>query len=224
MDAKLTLSRRDIFGKKAKSLISDGMVLGNIFGKGRDSIAVFGEQREVESVVSKAGKNHPIEITLNDRDNLLVLVNEVERDYISNRIHHVSFQTIIRGQKVNTEVPLHLTGDAPAEKLGLIIVTMIDSVEVEAIPSKIPGSIEISQESLTDDGDSIHISDIPKIDDVEIMVDETLLVAKVETPRSQIEEDEEEGEGEEGEGEDAADVPSEHGGSEESTEEENSNN
>ena len=69
MDAKLTLSRRDIFGKKAKSLISDGMVLGNIFGKGRDSIAVFGEQREVESVVSKAGKNHHIEITLNDRDN-----------------------------------------------------------------------------------------------------------------------------------------------------------
>ena len=208
MDAKLTLSRRDVFGKKAKALTTDGKVLANIFGKGRNSIAAYGEAGVVEKVVADAGKNTPITITLDDGKEVLALVNDVERDYKTQLIHHVSFQVVIKGQKVTTEVPVHLTGEAPATKLGLIVVTMLDSVEIEAIPSKIPEALEASIEGLTEDGDSVHVSDLTVPEEVEVKVEGDRLIAKVETPRSQIE-DEEEGEDEEV---DAADVPSDHGG------------
>ena len=209
MDAKLTLSRRDVFGKKAKTLTEDGKTLVNIFGKGRESIAAFGDSREIEKVVSEAGKNHPIDLTVGDEE-VLVLVSEVERDYRTRSIHHVGFQVVIRGQKVTTEVPIHQTGEAPAAKLGLIVVSMLDSVEIEAIPSKIPEALEISIEGLSEDGDSLHVSDIAAPEDVEIKTEGDRLIVKVETPRSQIEDEEDEGDEEEAA--DAADVPSEHGG------------
>lgn len=210
MDAKLTLSRRDVFGKKAKTLTQDGKVLANIFGKGRNSIAAFGEQGVVEKVVSEAGKNHPITITLDDGKDVLALVHEVERDYKTRQIHHVTFQVVIKGQKVTTEVPVHIIGDAPAVKTGLIVVTMLDAIEIEAIPSKIPNALEISAETLIEDGDSLHVSDLVIPEGVEIKIEDDRLIAKVETPRSQIDE-----EPEEDEEVDAADVPSEHGSGDE---------
>ena len=212
MDAKLTLSRREVFGKKAKSLSEEGKTLANIFGKGRNSIAAFGDAGTIEKVVSAAGKNTPIEITMDDGKDVLALVHEVERDYKTNKIHHVSFQVVIKGQKVTTEVPVHLTGEAPAQKTGLIVVTFLDSVEIEAIPSKIPSALEVSVEGLVEDGDAVHLSDIKVPEDVEIKVEDDRLIAKVETPRAQIEEEE----NTEGEDVDAADVPSDHGGDEES--------
>lgn len=214
MDAKLTLSRRDVFGKKAKKITEDGNVLANIFGKGRNSIAAFGDAQTVERVVAQAGKNTPITITLDDGKELLALVNEVERDYKTRNIHHVSFQVVIRGQKVTTEVPVRLVGEAPAEKVGLIVVTMLDSVEIEAIPSKIPEALEVSAEKLAEDGDSLHLSDITIPEDVELKVEDDRLIAKVETPRAQIEEEPEDEEV------DPADVPSDHGGDEDSEGEE----
>ncbi len=215
MDAKLTLSRREVFGKKAKSLTSEGKTLANIFGKGRNSIAAFGEATTVERVVGEAGKNHPITITLDDGKELLALVHEVERDYKTNHIHHVSFQVVIKGQKVTTEVPIRLTGEAPAQRVGLIVVTYLDSIEIEAIPSKIPDALEVSVDSLVEDGDAVHLSDLKVPEDVQVKVEDDRLIAKVETPRSQIEEEDEDDTAE-----DAADVPSEHGGDDESSEDE----
>ncbi len=216
MDAKLTLSRREVFGKKAKALTHDGKTLANIFGKGRTSIAAFGDSGVIEKVVAAAGKNHPISITLDDGKEVLALVHEVERDYKTNFIHHVSFQVIIKGQKVTTEVPVHITDEAPAQRTGLIVVTYIDSIEVDAIPSKIPEALEVSAESLVEDGDALHVSDIKVPDDVELKVEQDRLIAKVETPRAQMEEEVEE-EGDEDGG--AADVPSDHGGDDGSGEE-----
>lgn len=211
MDAKLTLSRRETFGKKAKILTADGKVLANIFGKGRESIAAYGDSGVVEKVVAAAGKNHPIIIDIQGNKEVLVLVHEVERDFITRKIHHVSFQVVIKGQKVTTAVPVHLIGDAPAVKSGLMVVTLIDSLEVEAIPSNLPNALEVSIEHLEEDGDSVHVSDIAVVEGVDIKAEDDQMVAKVETPRAQVEEEPEEDE----EDIDAADIPSDHGGDEE---------
>lgn len=214
MDAKLTLSRRDVFGKKAKTLTQDGKVLANIFGKGRNSIAAYGDVGVVEKVVAQAGKNHPITIDLDDGKEVLALVSEVERDYMTRSIHHVSFQVVVKGQKVTTEVPVRIIGDAPATKTGLVVVTMVDIIEIEAIPSKIPEALEVSADLLVKDGDTLHLSDITVPEGVELKVEDDRLIAKVETPRAQIEEEPEEVE--EGVGE--ADVPSDHGSKDSSEE------
>lgn len=52
MDAKLSLSRRELLGKKAKALTDDGKVIGNIYAKGEDSIAVVGDLGVVTKIVT----------------------------------------------------------------------------------------------------------------------------------------------------------------------------
>lgn len=215
MNAKLQLSRREKFGKNAKEIVREGNALANIFGKGEDSIAVQAPVGIVEKVVNEAGKNHPIDITLEDGKEILALVDEIERDAVTRRIHHVSFRRIVKGQKVSTEVPIHLMGDAPATRIGLILVNILDHVEVEAIPAKLPDSIEISIESLAEDGDSISVADLVMPEGVELKTDTDQLIAKIDTPRAEVEEEADD------EGEvDAADVPSDNGAAGEEAEEE----
>lgn len=209
MDAKLNLSRREQLGRKAKPLVQEGQVLGNIFGKGEESIAVYGEGNVVERIVKQAGKNHPIDIVLDDGKEILVLVSEVERDSLTRRMHHVAFQIIKRGEKVSTEVPIHQVGDSPAVRAGMIIVTLMDRVVVEAIPSKIPDALEVSIEGLVEDGDQVNLGDIKMPEGAELQAEIDMPIAKIETPRAAVEDEPEEGEEEV----DAGAVPSDHGSS-----------
>lgn len=211
MGLELQLQKRKKFGKKARTLVEDGQVLGNLYGAGRESIAVNGDYNEVNRVVNEAGHNIPIDLVVDGKDKLMGLVNEVERDNITQRLHHVTFHIVKKGEKVQTEIPIKFTGDAPATREGLILVTILDHVEVEAVPSKLPEFFEISLESLTDESSVLHVSDL-QVDekDVEIMTDGELLLAKIDLPRpeEELEEDMEE------EPTDPAEVPSEHGGDE----------
>lgn len=194
MDFNLTVQKRESLGRKAKDVKNEGNILGNVYGKGVESIPIQGERRAMQKVVVGAGKNHPIELTIDGADNHLVLVHEVERDNITQNMHHVTFHVIKRGEKVSTEIPLHLVGDAPAARTGNIVVKMLDEVEIEANPKDIPEAFEISIESLEEVGDSINVGDIKMPTGVTLLTDETLPVVKVEATRAVLSEDEEEAE------------------------------
>ncbi len=208
MEFKLQLKKREQFGKKAKQLVREGQVLGNIYGKGEDSVAVQGEYSPMNKMIQAAGKSNPIEATIEGSDDQLLLVHDIERDAITQKLHHVTFQVIKRGQKVTTEVPIRYVGDAPAEKAGMVVVTLVDAIEIEAIPSKIPAVLEVSLESLVEENDSLTIADLTIDKDVTVSSEDTLMLAKVDVPRAQVEEEPED---EEGDDASAADVPSDHG-------------
>lgn len=214
MELKLNLAKRKLTGKKAKKLIEEGNVLGNIYGTNLESQAVQGVYNEVNNVIRTAGYNMPVQLHVDGGKDHLALVHEVERDVITQRLHHVTFQVILKGQKVTTEVPIKLVGEAPAEKTGKIVITLTDKVEVEAIPSRLPEYLEVNIEELVEENDAKKVSDIKAIAGVEILTNPDLLVAKVDIPRAELEEDEEDAEEI-----DPADVPSEHGSDEESDEE-----
>ncbi len=211
MSLSLELQKRDKFGKKARKLIDEGQVLLNIFGKGVDSLAASGDYKTVNNIVAEAGKNHPIDLTVG-KEAHLVLINDIERDPITQRLHHVALQVIHKGQKVTAEVPIKLVGDAAAEKQGRIVVTLMDKIEIESIPSNIPEVIEIDISGLDEEGDQITVADIKVASTVEILVDDALLIAKVDVPRAQVEEEDDEEEA----SADAADVPSDHGSGDDS--------
>lgn len=205
-ELKLQLKVRDIHGKKAKKIINEGGVLGNVYGKGQDSQSVMGDYRTVVKTLEQAG-TQPIELDIEGGKSELALVKKVERSSLSGRVHHVEFQIIHKGEKVNTEVPLKMVGEAPAVRTGKIIVTMLDSVEIETIPSSIPEHIEYDVSELAEEDDHVLVSDIKPIGGVEILTEGDHMIAKVDVPRAQVEQEAEEEEEETT----AADVPSDRG-------------
>jgi len=208
-ELKLKLKLRDVHGKKAKKIIQEGGVLGNVFGKGQDSQSVQGDYRTVTKTLDKAG-TQPIQLEIEGGKDELALVKKIERHSMTGQVHHVEFHVIHKGVKVHTEVPLKLVGDAPAERTGKVIVTMLDTVEIEATPTNIPENIEVDMTVLVDENDSILVGDIKIPEGVELLTEVDQMIAKVDLPRAAVEEEETEEEAEAGE------VPSDHGATDES--------
>lgn len=217
---KLDLTTRENINKKSRrALLDDGGVLGNIYGRGFDSLAVAGKYRDVYNTVKQAGKSHPIALTIDGKQELDAIVHDIEQDNISQKLHHVTFKVIVKGEKLKTDIPIHFIGEAPADKLGLITVKVLDAIHIETIPSKLPESFDVDISQLAEEGDAIRVSDLVIDEDINVLVELDSMIVRIEAPRAQVEEEEpepeldEEGnpivvegeEGEEGESEEASD-------------------
>lgn len=215
MSISLKVQKREVFGKKVKRLYREGKVLGNLYGRGKESISVIADYEPMRKVIEEAGKNHAIELSVEGDDNHLVLIKNVDYDPVKGRARHVEFHMVNRNEKVEAEVPVELIGTSPAVLVGNIIITLNDTVLVEAVPTSLPDHLEADAELLKEPDDIITIADLKLPANVAFVDEPETPLFKVEVPRSQIESEPE------AEEVNAAEVPAEHGGDkkEESTEE-----
>lgn len=206
MSISLTVKKREIIGKKVKRLYREGQIVGNVYGRGQQSVPVLGEYEMVRKVAEEAGKNHAIELKIDGENDHLVLIKNVDREPNKGRIRHIEFQMVSRTEKVEAEVPVELVGTAPAVLAGNIILTLNDTVMVEAMPQNLPDHLEANAEALVEPDDIISVADLKVPKGVEMVTEAETPLFKVEVPRSQVE-----AEAEAEEAVSAADVPADHG-------------
>ena len=74
---------------------------------------------------------------------------------------HADFQRIVKGQKINMNIPLHFTGveDAPGTKQSGILSTVVTDVEIVCLPSQLPSFLEVDVSGM-EIGDLFRLSDI----------------------------------------------------------------
>lgn len=214
----LTVQKRTVEGKAVKHLRRDGQVPAVIHDHGKESKVVQVPYNELIKVYREAGKYHPLELTLG-KDNYMALIKHIDFEPKKHQIRHVVFNAIKQDQEVETEVPVVLEGEIPAEKAGLMIITTLSHVEIKALPKDLIDELKVDASSLAEIGDKIHVSDIKVPAGVTITTEPENVVAGVEETKAQISEEETETtEGEEG-GE-AAEGEAEGGEAKESGEEE----
>ena len=73
MSIALTVKKREVFGNRVKSLYRDGLIIGNVFGRGQTSVPIEGDYEIIRKVVVEAGKNHAIELKIEGEGDHLVL-------------------------------------------------------------------------------------------------------------------------------------------------------
>lgn len=187
----LKVEKREIMGKKVAGLRRQGLVVGNIFSKGKDSTAVQTDYEIMRKMVSEAGFNKPILISIDGGSDLLVLIKEIDRDPKTNRFHHIAFHEVRRDQKVEAEIPVELVGTSPAVLAGNIILRGDDTILVSANPLDLPEYLEADATTLIEETDVILARDLKLPANVELVDEGDKMVYKVEVPRSQVEEVEE---------------------------------
>lgn len=212
MSIALTVKKREVFGNRVKSLYRDGLIIGNVFGRGQTSVPFEADYETVRKVINEAGKNHPIELKIEGEGDHLVLIKNVDVNPAKGRIRHLELQMVNRNEKVEAEVPVELIGTAPAVLAGNMVMTLNDTVIVSANPTSLPDHLEVSAELLVEPEDMITVANIAVTEGVEIMTELDTPLFKVEVPRAQVEEVAEVEEGVEGEEKTAADVEAVHGG------------
>lgn len=200
---ELVAEKREVTGKKVRTLRNEGYVPATIYEKGKESVNVRVQYIPLAKAYAHAGMGQPVELTVGSKK-VLTMIKDVHVDPAKNTIMHVAFHAVNAKDPVEAEIPVHIEGEVPAEKAGNFIVRPNDHVLVKALPADLPEVINVSAEKLVEPGDHLTVADIVAIPKVEIMSESELTLATVEEPRK-VEEPEPEAEV------DAADVPSDHG-------------
>lgn len=180
------LTKREIVGKGLGKLRSEGEVPGVVHNHGKDSTHVTGDFLKLTKAFSKAGKHHPVELKIDDKQQL-AMIKDVDFDPRKHNIRHIVFQSIKQNEKVSAEVPVVFEGEEiPAEKAGLLLLPQLDVVQVEALPKNLPDQLVADATVLSEVGDRLYVSDLKVPDGVEIITEAETSLAVVEMPKDQI--------------------------------------
>jgi large subunit ribosomal protein L25 len=172
-----------------------------IHNHGQESIHVMAPETELVKVYLAAGKHHPLNLEVGT-DKYLALIKDAHFDPVKRRLQHVVFQAINRNETVEAEVPIRIEGDIPAERVGLMVLHQLDTVEVEALPRNLPDELVVSAEKLAELHDKITVADLSIPEGVTVLTDAEHPIATVVETRAMVAEEaetEETAEGEEGE-------------------------
>ena len=184
----LVLQEREVLGKQVKQLRNDGNIPAVIHDHGKPSIIVMASTIEMTKAYLAAGKHHPINLTIGGKKHLAI-IKDVDFDPKKRQLRHVVFNAIAQDQKVQTEVPIHLEGDIPAEKVGLMVITNLDTVEIEALPKDLIDEFKLDASSLTEIGDKLTVADLKVPTGVTILTELEHPIVTIEETKEQISEE-----------------------------------
>lgn len=176
---KLTVTKRDIFGKKLKKLRRENILPANIYGKGIKSLAVQVPYKEFEKVYKEARETGLIDVQI-DGEVKPSLIHNVQHDHLNNTTLHADFYQVDLKEKVKTMVPILITGTAKAvsDKLGLLLKSL-SQIEVEALPTDLPENIEVNVEHLAAVNDQITVGSIKAPKGITVLTLKDQVVAKI---------------------------------------------
>lgn len=158
----LDVQKREITGKRVKQMRKGGLIPANVFGPGFISASISVEGKAFLHTFKQARETGIVYITL-DGKTIPTLIRNIQRDPLTQNILHVDFRKIDLKQKIETSVPIQITGESPAvTQLGGVLLTQHDHLTVEALPTDIPQHIEIDISRITELGQDIKVSDLVK--------------------------------------------------------------
>jgi large subunit ribosomal protein L25 len=188
---ELEVARRQITGKKVSSLRRQGIIPGNIYGHGIDSVPVQVDAKALKHLLSHVGRTDLVLLKVNgSKEPVRVLVRDVQRNPITDEPLHVDFFQVRATDKIKAEVPLEFVGEAPVlERVsGTTLLYLMDSLHIEALPDHLPHSLQVDLSVLEDVEQSIHVKDIPVSQGITVLNDPEQVVVKVAEARKEVEE------------------------------------
>jgi large subunit ribosomal protein L25 len=210
----LAAEPRDVLGKKVARLRRAGKLPGVVFGHGLESTSVSIDAHDFELLRRRVGPNALVDLSVDGNKAQPVLIHGVQVHPVTRRPLHIDLFLVRMTEELTVDVPLVPIGVSEAVATdGGTLLHGIDSVRIKALPDHLPQSIEYSIESLVDFDTAIHVRDLAIPSDVTLLTDADEVVAKVQAPRIEVEEEPVVAEGEEGaEGEEAAEGEAAEGG------------
>ena len=178
------LSPRSVIGKKVKQLRRQGMVPVHMYGAGIESLPLQTEAGLLRRLLPQIGTNVPVSVEVDGDDGeYICFVREVQRHPVTEAILHVDFIRVDVSQTIRAEVPLLLTGTAPAIRQGGTLLQPLQTLLVEALPMNMPASIEVDVSDLDDFEKAVYVSGIAVGSDVTVITESGDMIARVIPPR-----------------------------------------
>src|SRR5215208_4483182 len=181
----INAEKRDVTGKQVRALRREGKLPAVIYGRHTEPISILLDTHTASQVLGRITSSSLVTVAL-DGTEYPALVREKQRDYIKNRLLHVDFLAVSLTETLHASVAVNLVGASAAVKdFNAVLVTNLQSLEVESLPGDLPERIDVDISVLARPGEGIRVRDIVVPDKVRLLDDpDTTLVlatfAKVE--------------------------------------------
>jgi large subunit ribosomal protein L25 len=171
-EIKIQAEPRTEFGKgAARRIRRANRVPVVLYGHGTDPLHVTLPGHDL-MLALKSGANALLTIDVQGGGSELAIPKQIQRDPIKGFIEHADLLLVRRGEKVTVDVPVILTGEAAP---GILIVTELNTLSIEAEATHLPESVEVSIEGLGA-GDQVLAGDVALPAGATLMVDPEHLV------------------------------------------------
>src|ERR1051325_337437 len=172
-DYKVQAKVREGRGKNdARRARREGLVPITVYGGGAETVAAVAPLSDLAAILrSESGRNTIFTIDVEGIGVSEVMFHERQIDPVNGRLIHADLTRLVKGQKIEVTVPLHLVGEpfGVKEKQG-VLEQVVREIEIRCEPREIPDSLDVDVSNL-DVHDLLHVSDIQVAEGVEILTD-----------------------------------------------------
>jgi large subunit ribosomal protein L25 len=170
-DITVRAKTREGRGKNdARRARREGLVPLSVYGGEGGSVAALAPLSELAAILrSESGRNTIFTLDIEGIGASEVMFHERQIDPVRGRLIHADLTRLVKGQKIEVTVPLHLVGEAVGvrEEQG-VLEQVIREIEIRCEPREIPDVINVDVSNLGVH-DVLHISDIQVAEGIEIL-------------------------------------------------------
>ncbi|MEK7458598.1 MAG: 50S ribosomal protein L25 [Patescibacteria group bacterium] len=184
----LHAKKRTIIGKKVKLLRLAHILPGHIYGN-TEPINIEFDEKAFNTLFKKAGETSVLHVHVEgEKEARPVLVADYSVDPVRGQITHVDLRQVNLNVKVKANVQIELTGESPAVKDGGVLISLINEIEVEALPNDLPEKFVLNISSLLKIGDEFKVSDLNyDASKVTLAVGVDVVLVEINEPKVEIE-------------------------------------
>lgn len=182
--------KRTVFGKEMNKFRREGKIPANIYGKTIEAISLFINEKELQTLLREAGENALVEVSVGSEKSRPALMRNISKHPTNGKVVHVDFQQINLKEKITVMVVVELTGENELATKGEgLIETVLNEIEVEALPTDLPENFTIDIALLTEVGQQVKVKDLTIPKGVEILTDAEHVIVTLSGPQAIVEEE-----------------------------------
>ena len=187
-DIVVRATSRDGRGKNdARRARRNGQVPVTIYGGSGETVAALAPANELAAILrSDTGRNTIFTVDVEGIGASEVMFADRQIDPVRMRLIHADFKRLVKGEKIETTVPLRLVGEpiGVREQAG-ILEQIVRNLDIRCEPHDIPEHIDVDVTNLAVH-DVLHVSDIPVSAGVEILATPDTVIATVGIVKEEV--------------------------------------
>lgn len=185
MSFALDVQKRSLPAEKTRN---SGLIPAVVYGPQLASTSVVIDYLVFDRLYKEAGESSLIDLNVAGGQPTKVLIQEVQRDPVSDRIIHVDFRQINMNKEMHATISISFEGESVAVKeLGGTLVKTLDELNIKCLPKDLVSHVTVNLSVLKTFDDAIHISDIALPAGITVTDNLETLVAKVAPPLTEEE-------------------------------------
>lgn len=178
-----TLRTSDFGSAGSRRLIRAGKIPAVIYGSKTKPMHVVIDGHKFTLAINSISESTLLTLNVEGKEHE-VLVKSFQENLMTDKIYHVDFYEVVRGEKLRAFVPLTMVGNPIGCRKAGILDIILHEVEVECLPKDLPSDIKVDVSKIDLNG-HLSVKDIIVDKSITIISDAADTVATVKALKSE---------------------------------------